>query len=265
MSAFFASSTASHGQIWDVDIYVRASREDGDKEQSETISNQITMLTDFVHGRPELRLHEIRKDDGISGVTFDRPGFHAVMDDVRSGAANCVVVKDLSRFGRDYIETGKYLEEIFPFMGVRFIAVNDNYDSMAERSAADDVVLPFKNLVNDTYAKDISIKVRSSKAVKRRNGDFVGPFAAYGYCKDPENKNQLIIDEGAAETVRQIFSWKLDGMSAQAIADQLNSKGVLSPMEYKQSIGLNFKTSFKLNKMAKWTAVAVLRILKNEL
>lgn len=90
MSAFFASSTASHGQIWDVDIYVRASREDGDKEQSETISNQITMLTDFVHGRPELRLHEIRKDDGISGVTFDRPGFHAVMDDVRSGAANCV-------------------------------------------------------------------------------------------------------------------------------------------------------------------------------
>ena len=168
MSAFFASSTASHGQIWDVDIYVRASREDGDKEQSETISNQITMLTDFVHGRPELRLHEIRKDDGISGVTFDRPGFHAVMDDVRSGAANCVVVKDLSRFGRDYIETGKYLEEIFPFMGVRFIAVNDNYDSMAERSAADDVVLPFKNLVNDTYAKDISIKVRSSKAVKRR-------------------------------------------------------------------------------------------------
>jgi DNA invertase Pin-like site-specific DNA recombinase len=94
MSAFFASSTASHGQIWDVDIYVRASREDGDKEQSETISNQITMLTDFVHGRPELRLHEIRKDDGISGVTFDRPGFHAVMDDVRSGAANCVVVKD---------------------------------------------------------------------------------------------------------------------------------------------------------------------------
>ena len=265
MSAFFASSTASHGQIWDVDIYVRASREDGDKEQSETISNQITMLTDFVHGRPELRLHEIRKDDGISGVTFDRPGFHAVMDDVRSGAANCVVVKDLSRFGRDYIETGKYLEEIFPFMGVRFIAVNDNYDSMAERSAADDVVLPFKNLVNDTYAKDISIKVRSSKAVKRRNGDFVGPFAAYGYCKDPENKNQLIIDEGAAETVRQIFSWKLDGMSAQAIADQLNSKGVLSPMEYKKSIGLNFKTSFKLNKMAKWTAVAVLRILKNEL
>lgn len=94
MSAFFASSTASHGQIWDVDIYVRASREDGDKEQSETISNQITMLIDFVHGRPELRLHEIRKDDGISGVTFDRPGFHAVMDDVRSGAANCVVVKD---------------------------------------------------------------------------------------------------------------------------------------------------------------------------
>ena len=204
MSAFFASSTASHGQIWDVDIYVRASREDGDKEQSETISNQITMLTDFVHGRPELRLHEIRKDDGISGVTFDRPGFHAVMDDVRSGAANCVVVKDLSRFGRDYIETGKYLEEIFPFMGVRFIAVNDNYDSMAERSAADDVVLPFKNLVNDTYAKDISIKVRSSKAVKRRNGDFVGPFAAYGYCKDPENKNPVSYTHLTLPTIRLV-------------------------------------------------------------
>ena len=94
MSAFFASSTASHGQIWDVDIYVRASREDGDKEQSETISNQITMLTDFVHGRPELRLHEIRKDDGISGVTFDRPGFQQMLSDIEAGHVNCVIVKD---------------------------------------------------------------------------------------------------------------------------------------------------------------------------
>ena len=145
------------------------------------------------------------------------------------------VVKDLSRFGRDYIETGRYIEEIFPFMGVRFIALTDNYDSMAERSASDDIVLPFKNLVNDSYARDISIKVRSSKALKRKNGEFVGPFAVYGYAKSPENKNQLIIDEVAAENVRLIFDWKLEGMSAQAIACRLNDEGVLSPMEYKRS------------------------------
>lgn len=260
-----ATDTPYTGRIWNVDIYVRASREDGgDKAQSETITNQITMLTDFVDARPDLRLNKIHKDDGISGVTFDRPGFNTVMADVRAKVADCVVVKDLSRFGRDYIETGRYIEEIFPFLGVRFIAVTDNYDSMAEHNASDDIVLPFKNLVNDSYARDISIKVRSSKAQKRKNGDFVGPFAAYGYAKDLENKNQLIIDEGAAENVRLIFDWKLEGMSAQAIADRLNDEGVLSPMEYKRSIGLNFKTTFKINNTAKWTAVAVFRVLKNE-
>lgn len=268
MSAFFMPPAIKPGgKVWSVDIYVRASREDEDKskEQSETITNQIILLTDFVNSRPDMRLHEVRKDDGISGVTFDRPGFNALMDDVRSGAADCVVVKDLSRLGRDYIETGKLIEEIFPFMGVRFVAVNDNYDSMGDRSASDDIVLPFKNLVNDSYARDISIKVRSSKATKRKNGDFVGPFAAYGYRKDQENKNQLVIDEDAAEIVRLIFSWKLDGMSAQGISDRLNDEGVLSPMEYKLSIGLNFKTQFKAHKTAKWSAVAVFRILKNEL
>ena len=268
MSVFFMPPAVNPGgKVWNANIYVRASREDEDKskEQSETITNQIILLTDFVNSRPDMRLHKVYKDDGISGVTFDRPGFNDLMDDVRSGTADCVVVKDLSRLGRDYIETGKLIEEIFPFMGVRFVAVNDNYDSMGDRSASDDIVLPFKNLVNDSYARDISIKVRSSKATKRKNGDFVGPFAAYGYRKSAENKNQLVIDEDAAEIVRLIFSWKLDGMSAQGISDRLNDEGVLSPMEYKLSIGLNFKTQFKAHKTAKWSAVAVFRILKNEL
>ena len=268
-ACFMPPAVRTDDRVWSVDLYVRASREDEDSGggtgESGTITNQIMMLTDFVGARPELRLHEIRKDDGVSGVTFDRPGFNAMMDDIRAGAADCVVVKDLSRLGRDYIEAGRYMEDIFPFLGVRFIAVNDGYDSMEERSAGDDIVLPFKNLVNDSYARDISVKVRSSKEIKRKRGDFVGPFAAYGYRKSPENKNRLVIDEDAAETVRLIFGWKLDGMSAQAISDRLNDAGVLSPMEYKKSIGLNYKTAFKLNKTARWSAVAVFRILRNEL
>ena len=191
MSAFFMPPAVNPGgKVWNANIYVRASREDEDKskEQSETITNQIILLTDFVNSRPDMRLHKVYKDDGISGVTFDRPGFNALMDDVRSGAADCVVVKDLSRLGRDYIETGKLIEEIFPFMGVRFVAVNDNYDSMGDRSAGDDIVLPFKNLVNDSYARDISIKVRSSKATKRKTATLWGRLQPTATANPPRTK-----------------------------------------------------------------------------
>lgn len=173
--------------------------------------------------------------------------------------------EDLSRLGRNYIEMGKYLEQIFPMMGIRFIAINDNYDNAnTESSDSDSIVVPFKNLLNDSYCRDISIKVRSQLDMKRRKGEFIGGYAIYGYCKDERNKNRLVVDEYAADIVRSIYRRKLEGMSAQAIAEQLNSENVLAPSEYKRLCGLNYHSGFKAGIHAKWQAIQVLRILKNE-
>lgn len=185
---------------------------------------------------------------------------------IKSGKINCIIVKDLSRFGRNYIEMGKYLEQIFPMMGIRFIAINDNYDNAnTESSDSDSIVVPFKNLLNDSYCRDISIKVRSQLDMKRRKGEFIGGYAIYGYCKDKRNKNRLVVDEYAADIVRSIYRRKLEGMSAQAIAEQLNSENVLAPSEYKRLCGLNYHSGFKAGTHAKWQAIQVLRILKNEI
>ena len=135
-------------------------------------------------------------DDGYTGTNFERPGFKRMMEDIKSGKINCIIVKDLSRLGRNYIEMGKYLEQIFPMMGIRFIAINDNYDNAnTESSDSDSIVVPFKNLLNDSYCRDISIKVRSQLDMKRRKGEFIGGYAIYGYCKDKRNKNRLVVDE----------------------------------------------------------------------
>ena len=177
------------------------------------------------------------------------------------GKIDCIIVKDLSRLGRNYIETGKYLERVFPALGVRFISINDNYDSLEEKSDADQIVIPFKNLINDAYCRDISIKIRSQLDVKRKDGKFIGSFASYGYKKDPKDKNHLIVDDFAAEIVKSIFSWKLEGYSNGRIAERLNSIGVLTPMEYKRSCGFNFKSGFRLREVPKWSPQMVGRIL----
>lgn len=253
----------SNTKVYNAAIYVRLSKEDGDKPESDSIANQKDFLRAYLSGRPDIVLCSEREDDGYSGVNFDRPDFTAMMEDVKEKRINCIVVKDFSRLGRNFIETGKYIEKIFPFMGVRFISVNDNYDSINPKTSSDTLIVPVKNLMNDAYCRDISIKIRSHLDMKRRRGEFTAPFAVYGYLKDTEVKNKLVADEYAAAVVQDIFKMKLDGMSAQAIADKLNQEDVLSPMEYKKLIGLNFKTTFKANPKAKWTATGVLRILKN--
>ena len=186
-----------------------------------------------------------------------------MIEDVRAGRTDCIIVKDLSRFGRNYLDAGEYIEKIFPFLGVRFIAVNDHYDSLGDKKSSDDLIIPFKNLINEAYCRDISVKIRSQLKIKRKNGQFLGSFAAFGYLKDPQNKNRLIADEYAADIVRDIFRWKLEGVSPQDIADALNKLGVLSPMEYKRSLGMKYTTSFKTNSKALWSAGTVIRILKN--
>ena len=250
--------------VYTADIYLRLSDDDGDKPESNSIKNQREFITEFLKSMPEIRIHAERKDDGFSGVDFFRPGIQEVLQDVRSGAVNCVVVKDLSRLGRNYIETGKVLQE-FADHEVRFIAINDGYDTANAQGQASTILLPIKNLMNDSYSRDISVKIRSHLEVKKRKGQFVGAFAAYGYLKSPDDKNQLVVDDYAAEVVRDIFRWKLEGMSQQGIADRLNADGVLSPSEYKRSLGMKYISGFKSNPQAKWSAVAVGRILKNPL
>lgn len=244
--------------------YSRLSREDGDKMESDSIRNQKDLIADYAAQRG-IRIVSEYTDDGYSGTNFDRPNFQRMMEDVKKKKINCIIVKDLSRLGRNYIETGRYLEKIFPFLGVRFIAINDHYDSADESGDADQIVIPFKNLINDAYCRDISIKIRSQLDVKRKNGKFIGSFAAYGYLKDPNDKNHLIIDETAAEIVRTIFGLKLNGYSAQRISERLEEMQVAPPLEYKRMCGLNFNSGFRSGRKPKWSIVTVNRILKNEL
>lgn len=225
-------------KIYHAAIYVRLSKEDGDvatagKRESNSISNQKDLIKNFLKDKKDIVVVSERVDDGYSGSNFERPAFQMMLEDIKKGIVDCVVVKDLSRFGREYIDAGKYIERLFPALGVRFIAVNDHYDSLEGKSQADEIVIPFKNLINDAYCRDISIKIRSHLEVKRKNGEYIGAFTPYGYQKDSDNKNKLVIDVYAAGIVKEIYRMKLSGMSQTAIANALNKQGVLSPMEYK--------------------------------
>lgn len=256
--------------IYQVAIYLRLSKEDGDfslstgKMESDSISNQRELILNYIRSHPELEIVDEFCDDGYTGTNFDRPDFIRMMEDIKSKKINCIIVKDLSRFGREYIEVGRYVEKIFPQLGIRFVAINDHYDSAAPNSQSDSIVLPFKNLINDSYSRDTSIKVRSHLDIKRRQGEFISSFAVFGYLKDPDNKNQLIVDEYAAQVVQDIYRWKKEGLSPDKIAERLNDQGVASPMEYKKSRGVKYACSFKTGKQAKWSHVAIRRILQNE-
>ena len=249
--------------------YLRLSKEDeevagGETLQSNSIENQKAYIENYIRNKPEIKIADFYIDDGYSGVNFDRPDFQRMLQDIKNNKINCVIVKDLSRLGRNYIEAGKYIERIFPLLGVRFIAINDNFDSADDTAASNNIIVPFKNLINDAYCRDISIKIRSHLVVKRKRGEFIGAFAVYGYTRG-KDKNRLIVDSYAAEIVKEIFRMKMEGMSQQKIADKLNSLGVLSPAEYKKEQGSGYKAMFQTHSMAKWTAIAVMRILTNEI
>lgn len=252
-------------------IYLRLSKEDGDfsfsgeKLESDSISNQRLLIMDYLKKHPEITVVKEYCDDGFTGANFERPDFNKMMDAVRAGEIDCIVVKDLSRFGREYIGSGEYIQKIFPRLGIRFIAINDHYDNAQPGAADNELVLPFKNLMNDSYCRDISIKVRSNLEAKRRNGQFVGTRVVFGYMRSPDNKNQLVIDPEAASVVQEIFKWKVEGLSPAQIADQLNTANVPSPIEYKKAKGSKQRTCFQTKQVALWSAVAIYRILKNEI
>jgi DNA invertase Pin-like site-specific DNA recombinase len=240
--------------------YARASKEDID---SSTIENQLGLINDYVKAMPDIEIVSEYFDNGFSGIDFIRPSFANMMKDIEEGKINCVIVKDLSRLGRNYIEVGELMDDILPKLKVRLISINDNYDSIKPKSDSDEIIIPFKNLINEQYLRDISIKTRSNLNIKMKNGDFVASHAPYGYIRDESNKHRLVIDEYAAKIVQDIFNMKIQGISQQKIADRLNDIGEPSPVEYKRKQGINLNTSFQKNDTALWSAVAVGRILSN--
>jgi len=244
---------------WNTCIYGRLSFEDDRKKESDSIGNQIAMLERYIGERPCLKLISIYKDINQTGTNFERPGFQEMMEAVKQGKINCIVVKDLSRFGRNYIETGTYLEKILPFFHVRFISVNDGYDSLNPNNQDEGYVVPLKNLIHDVYARDISQKIKSGLAVMRSRGEFTGCIAAYGYLKAEGGK--LVIDEETAPVVRNIFKWARDGMGDMRIAQRLNELGIPSPSRYRYTKGI--LKSERYADMRYWYKSAVRRILVN--
>lgn len=248
--------------LFNTAVYIRLSREDGDKEESDSVGNQRKLLTDYVAKREELLIYDVYVDDGYTGTNFNRPDFQRMIGDIESGKVNCVVVKDLSRFGRDYIDTGRFLERVFPDLGVRFISVTDGIDSLKQ---AYDMLLPIKNIFNEQYARDISKKVQTAVKTKQKAGEFIGAFASYGYKKSPSDKNKLIIDEYAADVVRRIFSLYIQGYGKQRIAKVLNAEGILCPAEYKRAMGLNYHNPNRLESTTYWSYSTVNSILHREM
>lgn len=257
------SQQAGDGKaLWRTALYARLSRDDGDKPESDSIANQRKLLERFLAGQAQMELVGFYSDDGYTGTNFDRPDFRRMISDIEAGNINCVIVKDLSRFGRDYIDVGRYLERWFPEHGVRFIALGDAIDS---EKGAYDMTLPVKNVVNEQYARDISRKVRSSFQIKQQSGEFIGAFASYGYRKDPEDHNRLLIDPPAAAVVRRIFTLYEQGMGKIRIAKLLNGENIPCPSEYKRLNGEKYHNGQRLGGTSYWTYATIHRILKNQM
>lgn len=262
-SVIAQKETVTQEKVFKTGLYVRLSIEDvRDRKDSDSIENQTYLLKQFVEERPFLQIYSIYTDNGEKGTNFDRPEFNRLMDDVKAGRVNCIVVKDLSRFGRDYLETGNYLEKIFPFLGVRFISINDNYDSFNPENSNEGLIISLKNLLNDVYTKDISKKIISTFRERQSKGEFLGAHVPYGYSRPDDGTYKLVVDEEAALVVRQIYQWKVEeGLSDTAIARRLNDMGIPSPSKYKYLKG-EWKNARYNNNI--WQRQAIKAITENE-
>lgn len=227
-------------KVYKTALYVRLSVEDNGKEDADSLENQELLLREYIANYPYLELVEVYVDNGFTGTDFERPAFERMIKDARAGKIECIIVKDLSRLGRNYVETGEYIEKIFPFLGVRFISASDGYDSESA-NASDKLAAALKNLANDLYAKDISRKVCSTMKNKRERGDYIGNYAPYGYLKDENNRNKLVIDPEIAPIVVEIFELRAQGLGITTICRMLNEKDYPSPgrLRYERGIITN--------------------------
>lgn len=252
-------------RTWKVAIYVRLSREDEKeakyKNQSESIENQIRFLKNVV-SKMKWTLIDIYSDDGYTGTNFNRPAFQRMIRDIENRIINLVITKDLSRLGRDYIETGRFIEKYFPEKRVRYIAVNDNIDTFDINNFSSDIT-PFKAVFNDMYAKDISNKVRTAITTKANAGECIKPFLPYGLKKDMHNKNNILIDEEVADNVRKIFDLYMLGNSKTQIANKFNEWGIKTPLQHKQETTNYYNPNSKQNCTYKWNSTIINKILRD--
>lgn len=265
------NSNTKGTKIWSVAVYIRLSQEDSDngeeKQESNSITSQKALLNEFIEEHNDLIVYDTYVDDGYTGTDFNRPGFQRLLEDMRKGNINCVLVKDLSRLGRNYIEVGNYIEQIFPLFNIRFIAINDSVDSFKNPTSTNTILVPFKNLINDEYCRDTSIKIRSALNGRKRKGEFVGAFPSYGYIKDPEDNHKLIIDKESAKIVKKIFEWKVnEGLGNLSICHRLNDMGVLNPTGYKKKkLNQNYNNAGIMQEDYSWCPSTVKNILKNDI
>lgn len=246
---------------WNVALYIRLSLKDGDKAESNSVVNQKELLNMFIEKDKELNFYDYYVDDGYSGGNFERPAFQKMMQDINSGLINTVIVKDLSRLGRNYIGIGKCIETVFLQKNIRFISVCDNIDSFTNPKSLEDINFPLKNLINENYCRDISKKITTAFSTMKKEGKFIGSNAPFGYIKDKEDKHHLLIDDASAKVVKIIFDLCESGLGNTAIAKELNKRNILTPSEYNYKI-LKIKVNDK-RYSKEWTSSIVAKILDN--
>ena len=251
---------SSYNKNWKVACYIRLSKEDekskGGMRDSESVLNQRNLIMGYIKDN-DLTLAGEYVDDGVSGTTFDRPQFNAMIEDIEHGRINMVITKDMSRLGRDYIQAGHYMEQYFPSKNVRYISLLDNIDTYLDSNSND--IAPFKAILNDMYSKDMSKKIRSTLQSKKEQGLFLGKVAPYGYQKSPENKHKLVIDPVAALIVAEIFELYLAGNGCHQIASRLSKRQIPIPSVHNKINVGNMGMSYGL-----WSHTGVRRILQNE-
>lgn len=251
---------------WKAGLYIRLSKEDGDKGESYSVTSQREILNEYIKQHSDIELFDYYIDDGWSGTNFNRPSFQRMMQDIYDGKVNCVIVKDLSRFGRNYTDAGNYIDNVFVRLNVRFIALNNGVDSVSNtmNAATKCITVGVQNVINESVAATTSVNVRGTLNVSRKQGKFIGAFACYGYLKDPDDRHKLIIDEEVAPVVRQVYKWFIDGKSVIGIAKELNTLGIPNPSTYKKLKGMNYKHN-SVNNDGLWCQTTVRRMLTNEM
>lgn len=256
-----AAASVIENSYYKTAVYVRLSIENSGKDDDgDSIENQTSICKEYIAEHPDLKLYDIYEDNGKKGTHFDRPEFQRMMEDVKGGKVQCILVKDLSRFGRDYIEAGQYLEKIFPFLGVRFISITDGYDSLTSDDAEGALMIPLKNMMNDVYAKDISRKIITSFRARQEKGEYLPAFPPYGYVKSKTRAYRYEVDEIVAPYVRMIFEWKAAGVSHSEICRRLNDMGAVTPAKRKVELGIWHAEKYK---HTIWHGRTIIDIMKN--